>query len=162
MSASQCLLLLAAQQHTGVLSTPGMGRRPVPTIVIAGLRPAYSGNTSICLLCLFPKHACSCLLMIQPNAILACLAQGLAMGCQPMIATASRVATHPRVVMESKARQGGKRRRNEEQEAQDGTDSQPATAGDLFYPVDCEICDTELGVRDSNEVFHFTNVVPST
>ena len=79
-----------------------------------------------------------------------------------MTATASRVATHPRVVMESKARQRGKRRRDEEQEAQDGAGSQPATSGDLFYPVECEVCDTELGLRDSNEVYHFFHVVPST
>ena len=79
-----------------------------------------------------------------------------------MTATASRVATHPRVVMESKARQRGKRRRDEEQAAQDGAGSQPATSGDLFYPVECEVCDTELGLRDSNEVYHFFHVVPST
>ena len=84
------------------------------------------------------------------------------MGCQPMIATASRVATHPRVVMESKARQGGKRRRDEGQEAQDGAGRQPATAGDLFYPVECEVCDTELGSKDGNDVYHFLHVVPST
>lgn len=36
-----------------------------------------------------------------------------------------------------------------------------ATAEDLFHPILCEICKTEVGVQDSDEVYHFFNVLAS-
>ena len=32
---------------------------------------------------------------------------------------------------------------------------------DLFHPVSCKICHTEVGVFDSDELFHFFNVIAS-
>lgn len=32
---------------------------------------------------------------------------------------------------------------------------------DLFHPVSCKICQTEVGVFDSDELFHFFNVIAS-
>ena len=40
------------------------------------------------------------------------------------------------------------------------TDMQPIE--ECFHPVLCVGCETELGVYDSEEVYHFYNVVPST
>lgn len=33
--------------------------------------------------------------------------------------------------------------------------------GNLFYPVRCKECQTELGVYDHEEVYHFFNVIAS-
>jgi hypothetical protein len=30
-----------------------------------------------------------------------------------------------------------------------------------FHPVTCEVCGTEVGVRDADEVYHFFHVFPS-
>ncbi len=32
-------------------------------------------------------------------------------------------------------------------------------AEELFHSVECEICQTEVGARDQDEVFHFFHVV---
>lgn len=32
---------------------------------------------------------------------------------------------------------------------------------DVFHPIFCEICKTEVGVQDNDEVFHFFNVLAS-
>ena len=40
--------------------------------------------------------------------------------------------------------------------AQDGQD-----IGDIFNPVKCSVCDTEVGVFDQDEIFHFFNVLAS-
>jgi len=37
-------------------------------------------------------------------------------------------------------------------------DSRPE---DLFHPVMCQVCKTEVGVYDSDEVYHFFNVLSS-
>jgi hypothetical protein len=39
------------------------------------------------------------------------------------------------------------------------TEMQEST--DVFYPVLCAVCRTEVGVRDSDEVYHFFHVFPS-
>ncbi|KQK00473.1 E2F-associated phosphoprotein [Brachypodium distachyon] len=33
--------------------------------------------------------------------------------------------------------------------------------GAVYHPVCCEICSTEVGVSDEDEVYHFFNVIPS-
>jgi hypothetical protein len=35
-------------------------------------------------------------------------------------------------------------------------------ADELFYPVHCETCSTQVGVFDEEEVYHFFNVVATT
>ena len=40
-------------------------------------------------------------------------------------------------------------------EVEDEEDSGP------YHPVQCTICNTEVAVYDSNEIFHFFNVLPS-
>lgn len=37
-----------------------------------------------------------------------------------------------------------------------------AAAGEQFFPVACEVCGTQVGVRDADEVYHFFNVLAST
>ena len=32
---------------------------------------------------------------------------------------------------------------------------------EIFHPVFCEVCDTKLGLYDSDEVFHFWGVIAS-
>ena len=46
VSASTCLPLRAARQHTGMLNSPGMRRRPVPASASCSW-PASGGNTGI-------------------------------------------------------------------------------------------------------------------
>ncbi|CAG8774354.1 16176_t:CDS:2 [Racocetra persica] len=33
--------------------------------------------------------------------------------------------------------------------------------GEIYYPVECEICGTKVAVMNDEEVFHFFNVIPS-
>ncbi|CAG8484382.1 24709_t:CDS:2 [Cetraspora pellucida] len=35
------------------------------------------------------------------------------------------------------------------------------TEGEIYYPVECEICGTKVAVVDEEEVYHFFNVIPS-
>lgn len=32
---------------------------------------------------------------------------------------------------------------------------------DIYFPVCCKFCDTEVGVIDKDEVYHFWNIIPS-
>lgn len=32
---------------------------------------------------------------------------------------------------------------------------------EIFHPVCCSVCSTEVGVYDKDEVYHFFNVIPS-
>ena len=45
------------------------------------------------------------------------------------------------------------------EEQQEGVASQEET--DRYHPVRCQDCNTEIAVMDSDEVFHFFNVLPS-
>jgi E2F-associated phosphoprotein len=39
--------------------------------------------------------------------------------------------------------------------------AQQACAAEEYHPVHCATCNTHVGVRDSEEVYHFFNVVPT-
>lgn len=39
--------------------------------------------------------------------------------------------------------------------------NQVAQSDEIFSPVCCSICSTEVGVYDKDEVYHFFNVIPS-
>eukprot|EP00271_Cylindrocystis_brebissonii_P002819 TRINITY_DN13600_c0_g1_i1.p1 TRINITY_DN13600_c0_g1~~TRINITY_DN13600_c0_g1_i1.p1 ORF type:complete len:164 (-),score=27.31 TRINITY_DN13600_c0_g1_i1:533-1024(-) len=39
--------------------------------------------------------------------------------------------------------------------------SEPGPTSDVFHPVKCAECSTDVAVFDSDEVFHFYNVIPS-
>ncbi|KAL2613625.1 hypothetical protein R1flu_025317 [Riccia fluitans] len=42
------------------------------------------------------------------------------------------------------------------------TEEEPnAPEDEVFKPVRCVVCDTEVGLQDSDEIFHFHNVIPS-
>lgn len=69
-----------------------------------------------------------------------------------------RVGSSPKVITSGKQQKAlGKRQR----------DSQPMQPTASFgpeqvFPVFCETCNAELGVQDSDEIFHFYSVFPST
>ena len=56
-----------------------------------------------------------------------------------------------------------------QQQLQGGPAAAPATAGaagggeggEVLHPVQCAACETEVGLRDSEGVYHFVNVVAS-
>jgi hypothetical protein len=39
--------------------------------------------------------------------------------------------------------------------------SEGESKGQSYHPVCCEVCSTEVGVLDEDEVYHFFNVIPS-
>jgi len=49
--------------------------------------------------------------------------------------------------------------------AQASTGADPAAAtntdGDVYHPVVCSVCNSEVGVYDKDEVYHFFNVLAS-
>jgi len=47
-------------------------------------------------------------------------------------------------------------------QADTGTDVAAATStDDVYHPVVCSVCDSEVGVYDKDEVYHFFNVLAS-
>lgn len=58
----------------------------------------------------------------------------------------------------SKARR--KRQREGEEDPGKNAASKPLPE-EIFHPVFCEVCDTKLGLYDSDEVFHFWGVIAS-
>ena len=60
---------------------------------------------------------------------------------------------------EQRGKKRGRRRQEKESAALPATDQQP---GQQYFPVLCDLCDTEMGVQSAeDEVFTFYNVVPS-
>ncbi|GAQ91532.1 hypothetical protein KFL_008020020 [Klebsormidium nitens] len=58
--------------------------------------------------------------------------------------------------------QAGKRRRGRRRGQEDGSVPSPgAQATEVFSPVECADCGTEVAVLDSDEVYHFFNVLPT-
>lgn len=59
---------------------------------------------------------------------------------------------------------GTKRGREEEDEeggAQHAAQQTQQGSGDMCYAVACDVCGTEVGAVDSDEIYHFYNVFPS-
>lgn len=61
------------------------------------------------------------------------------------------------VLIQSEASKGRKRRQREGEESEKGK----AAPEDIMHPVLCEVCETKLGLFDSDEVFHFFGVLAS-
>ncbi|XP_062219746.1 uncharacterized protein LOC133919385 [Phragmites australis] len=56
----------------------------------------------------------------------------------------------------------GKRKSRKGRTADSSTTStEGESKGQAYHPVCCEVCSTEVGVLDEDEVYHFFNVVPS-
>lgn len=51
--------------------------------------------------------------------------------------------------------------KNRKVTAVDSTTPQVENKGPVYHPVCCEVCSTEVGVFDEDEVYHFFNVIPS-
>ncbi|KAM3226361.1 hypothetical protein ACQJBY_058812 [Aegilops geniculata] len=58
-------------------------------------------------------------------------------------------------------REGKGKRKNRKVKAVDSTTPEVENKGPVYHPVCCEICSTEVGVFDEDEVYHFFNVIPS-
>lgn len=59
-------------------------------------------------------------------------------------------------------REGKSKRKNRKGRAADPTAaSEGESKGQAYHPVCCEVCSTEVGVFDEDEVYHFFNVIPS-
>jgi len=60
-------------------------------------------------------------------------------------------------------REGKSKRKNRKGKAADPstTTSEAESKGQAYHPVCCEVCSTEVGVFDEDEVYHFFNVIPS-
>eukprot|EP00250_Pteridium_aquilinum_P032858 c4814_g1_i1 orf=80-571(+) len=54
-----------------------------------------------------------------------------------------------------------KRKRKSRAAAQPSFDQESGKDGDVFQPVSCLVCETEVAVLDKDEVYHFYNVLPS-
>ncbi|KAA6427232.1 MAG: hypothetical protein FRX49_02989 [Trebouxia sp. A1-2] len=68
------------------------------------------------------------------------------------------VSSSPKLITSGKQQKAlGKRQRDSQR-------MQPAglSGPEQVFPVFCETCDAELGVQDSDEIFHFYSVFPST
>ena len=63
------------------------------------------------------------------------------------------VCTDTKQIEPVRAQAQGKRRRGRQTPHQDSSE--------VFYPVFCEVCDTKVGVRDSDGVYHFLGCVAS-
>ena len=66
------------------------------------------------------------------------------------------IAAEP--LSKKKAKQRQRQQHNAEEESQPTT---TASAEELFNPVICSECKTEVGVYDENEIYHFFNVLAS-
>lgn len=55
----------------------------------------------------------------------------------------------------------GKRKNRKGKAADSSTTSEREKKGAVYHPVCCEVCSTEVGVFDEDEVYHFFNVIPS-
>ncbi|BAF09434.2 uncharacterized protein [Oryza sativa Japonica Group] len=55
----------------------------------------------------------------------------------------------------------GKRKNRKGKAADSSTTSEGEKKGAVYHPVCCEVCSTEVGVFDEDEVYHFFNVIPS-
>ena len=62
-------------------------------------------------------------------------------------------------------KQSRKRNRNKQQRQQQPAEVEDGTPGadeaELYHPVRCSQCNTEVAVYDKDEVFHFYNVLTS-
>lgn len=56
--------------------------------------------------------------------------------------------------------EAAKARRKRQREGEESSASKPSPE-ETFHPVFCKVCDTKLGLYDSDEVFHFWGVVAS-
>ncbi len=76
--------------------------------------------------------------------------------CEPRRVDTAAVRSGPQ---EQRGKKRGRRRQEKESAASSAADQQP---GQRYYPVLCDVCDTEMGVQSADdEVFTFHNVVPS-
>ncbi|XP_006647572.2 E2F-associated phosphoprotein [Oryza brachyantha] len=55
----------------------------------------------------------------------------------------------------------GKRKNRKGKAANSSATSEGENKGAVYHPVCCEVCSTEVGVFDEDEVYHFFNVIPS-
>ena len=78
------------------------------------------------------------------------------MHCELCILDTAAVRSGPQ---EQRGKKRGRRRQEKESAASSVADQQP---GQRYYPVLCDVCDTDMGVQSAeDEVFTFYNVVPS-
>lgn len=63
-------------------------------------------------------------------------------------------------IKEEVSEPGNKRKRNRRGSRTEANPS-PTAAADTFKRVCCDVCSTDVGVIDEEEVYHFFNVIPS-
>ena len=73
-----------------------------------------------------------------------------------MLVVNCTTVTEERLTYTHKPDKKSRKRRHHQQQQQ-----QPLQEGDLYYPVRCTHCNTEVAVYDNDEVYHFFNVLAS-
>ena len=64
-------------------------------------------------------------------------------------------------IPKQKKRSRKRYRRNRTDEGTEAPGKDPGEATESYHPVRCSECNTEVAVLDSEEVFHFFNVIAS-
>lgn len=64
-------------------------------------------------------------------------------------------------IKEQVSEPGNKRKRNRRGSRTEANPSPTAAAADTFKRVCCDVCSTDVGVLDEEEVYHFFNVIPT-
>ena len=70
----------------------------------------------------------------------------------------NEVLRYDKTSSQKKKKHSSKRRQNATSDSSQAADT---TSDDVYHPVVCSICNTEVGVYDSDEVYHLFNVLAS-
>ena len=79
------------------------------------------------------------------------------MNCSVRMEEVLRYETSAQKKTKSKSR----RRRQRDAAVTDCSQAAEAAADDVYHPVVCSVCNSDVGVYDSDEVYHFFNVLAS-
>ena len=71
------------------------------------------------------------------------------------------VLRYDKTSAQKKTKHRSKRRCNEETESALADTAANTASDDVYHPVVCSVCNSEVGVYDKDEVYHFFNVLAS-
>lgn len=101
--------------------------------------------------------ACCGAALLQPPTAAAALSCWYRVLADQWVRAAGKQARQKR----RRGQQGGGEELQEQQQQQGAAAAGAGVGEDMFNPVQCAACDTEVGVRDSEGIYHFFNVVTS-
>ena len=71
------------------------------------------------------------------------------------------VLRYENMTTQKKTKSRSKRRRSAANDSAQVATAAGSASDDVYHPVVCTVCNSEVGVYDSDEVYHFFNVLAS-